>query len=794
MPRCNFPRSAILVSWLSVMICRLAVADPPEAKGVFPAGGRRGTTVNVRILGCNFHDRAQFHQLNPAIESDPQIFPTETIWFEGPVIPQPASQTKEEYPQDYANRFTISSNAPLGSGYWKVSTSQGITASVPFVIGDLPEIVETEIAGDLLAVPVTLPVTINGRIFPREDIDRWSFSVDAGETVTCHVAALSLGSPLQSRLVVKDPLGKFVAESLSLAGDEAKIRFSGTRTGKYTVEIQDVNCGGLQNYVYRLTVTAGPHIDTVYPLGGRRGSELSAELTGANLESNRISTQLPSTAESSLVYQVRSASGIVSNSIEFDKSDLPELLEEDVGAKLDCPHPAVWNGRILNPGEVDRWLFQAHKGDELDFDLHAARLGTALDSVIQIFDSSNKLLVENDDLGNAQTDSRLRFTVPADGAYSITVQDRLTDRGGHRYGYRLYVKSAKSPSFQISLNNDFINLERGKTSNLKVTLDRGPGFQEDVTLLFSDLPEGVTVQPTVITKQQKEINLTFQADSSSKIQTIPIKVMAQTQSEGRSIQEPVQFASTMGGKSNMPLWLSIAMPTPFRFQGIFETKFMPRGSSYVRHYTIDRNGYTGPLEARLADQQGRHLQGVKGDPVTISPGENEFDFTVRLPSWMEIGRTSRTTLMILGKVIDHDGSEHVVSYSSNAQNDQMIALVDPEKMALTLSNRSLAAVAGQLVRIPFRLQRGRELKHPTRVEIVLPAGMLGVSAKSVTVPANQEQSELLLKIDENQKGPFLAPITIRATSMDEKNLPVISESPLELVPQRGISVLQPISD
>ena len=87
----------------------------------------------------------------------------------------PESQRAEDYPKDMRGEVVIAHDADLGPRSWRLWTSQGATASRKFVIGDLPEIIEDEIDGDPVAVRVKLPVTINGRIFPRGNIDLWSF-------------------------------------------------------------------------------------------------------------------------------------------------------------------------------------------------------------------------------------------------------------------------------------------------------------------------------------------------------------------------------------------------------------------------------------------------------------------------------------------------------------------------------------------------------------------------------------------------------------------------------------------
>ncbi|MDB5390237.1 MAG: hypothetical protein JWM11_5883 [Planctomycetaceae bacterium] len=753
-------------------------ADPPEAKYIFPAGGRRGTVVPVRIGGCNFHDRAVFHLAGSGVKAAGEIARTDTLWFEGPVIPQPASQAKEDYPLDYANSMDIAADAALGPRWWKVSTSQGVTTSMPFVIGDLPEVVEQELPGEPAAVTVTLPTTVNGRIFPREDIDLWSFDAAAGQVVTCAVDALRLGSPLMARLELLDPQGKSMSESLALPGDDALIRFTAPVAGKYSIKIHDVSFGGLQTYVYRLTITAGPYLDHVFPLGGRRGSDVALELAGANLPDARPTVKLPTAADSVFDYRV-THSGVSSNGVALELDDLPEFVE--AAAEQQATFPAILNGRIQRPGEADQWAFQAKKGEELDFDLRAARLGSPLDSMLQILGPDQKVLAENDDSGNAQSDSRVRFQVPADGVYRVRITDRLEDRGGPRFAYRLRVTTTAQPDYQLIVNSDAVTLERGKPTPLKVTVDRGPGVTEDVTLQIEGLPAGVTVTPTVVPKQQREVNLSFQATDKVKIACATLKITAKTTVNGKEIVRPVTVSSRPSDGQPAPVWLAVAMPTPFRFVGIFETKFMPRGSAYVRHYSIQRNGFAGAMEARLADNQGRHLQGVSGDAVAVSPGQSEFDFTVKLPPFMEIGRTSRTTLSVMGTVVDFDGSQHVVSYSSNAQNDQMIALVDPGRLAISLERRTLSVSRGAQGTVAFRLQRSNGLKQPVQIEALVPNGMRGVVATKISVPPTADQGQIEIKFDAQTIGPFQAPVLIRATTVDDRNLPVVADVPLELV-------------
>ena len=121
--------------------------------------------------------------------------------------------------------------------------------------------------------------------------------------------------------------------------------------------------------------------------------------------------------------------------------------------------PAMLNGRIDHPGDVDYWAVEAKKGDTLDLDLRAARLGSPLDSVLSIEDAQGKPLAKNDDRLPGQADSQLTFKVPADGIYYIRVEDRFASRGGSTYAYRLRVAPAQG-DYRLTFATDAVTLSR----------------------------------------------------------------------------------------------------------------------------------------------------------------------------------------------------------------------------------------------------------------------------------------------------------------------------------------------
>src|SRR5262249_38899876 len=150
----------------------------------------------------------------------------------------------------------------------------------------------------------------------------------------------------------------------------------------------------------------------------------------------------------------------------------------------------------------------------------------------------------------------------------------------------------------------------------------------------------------------------------------------------------------------------------------------------------------GPIEVSLTDNQARHLQGVTGPTIVVPPGVSEFTYAVQLPPWMETGRTCRVCVMGVGKIKDADGREHEVSFSSIAQNEQLVAVIEPDPLGVETSVSTLVAAAGKSVLLPVRVVRSKGLRGEVKVDLLVPAHIRDVRADPVVIPAGQERAQL----------------------------------------------------
>ena len=221
------------------------------------------------------------------------------------------------------------------------------------------------------------------------------------------------------------------------------------------------------------------------------------------------------------------------------------------------------------------------------------------------------------------------------------------------------------------------------------------------------------------------------------------------------------------------LAVAVAVPTPFKFTASYDQAYTPRGCQ-VRHYHLDRNGYSGPLEVRLADKQVRYKQGANGPTIVVPPGDDQFDYPVTFPPFMEILRTSRTNLMATGVITDPDGSAHGVTYTTEHQDEQIVAVIAPCRINLTLDPASIEAEPGKSVPINIQMNRDKGTTGDVRLELACPRHIVGISAAPVTVAAGQNAGTLRLKISDGAVGPFNMPLTVRATAIDGRGYPVVA--------------------
>ncbi len=357
--------------------------------------------------------------------------------------------------------ITIDADAEPGPRQVRLETALGLSNALTFVVGAVPEFTEKEEKASKAdsELTVTLPAIVNGRLIPGDvdrmqfplrqpgqyapgDIDRYRFAARKGQDLVCIVSARDLMPYLadavpgwiQATLTLSDASGREIAY-----GDDYRyqpdpvLHVKIPADGDYVLEIKDALYRGREDFVYRIAIGEFPYITSVFPLGGPAGSKTAVQVSGWNLQTTRV-TMDATRAEPGVSSVTATGRELPANRVPFAVDTLPETLEREPNSPpKDAQRltlPVIVNGRIQEPGDVDFFSFQGKAGQPVVAEVHARRLGSPLDSSLELIGPTGARIAFNDDFEDKASgllthhaDSYLAATLPSDGTYLL----RLTD-------------------------------------------------------------------------------------------------------------------------------------------------------------------------------------------------------------------------------------------------------------------------------------------------------------------------------------------------------------------------------
>jgi len=496
---------------------------------------------------------------------------------------------------------TIEPDAKPGPQQLRLATPLGLSNPVVFSVGQLPEVIEqdevsipepmpnrargpapnrapNQVVGEVpapLPIPadtaqiVTLPAIINGRIVPSEvrggqgaprqpnqylpgDVDRYRFQARKGQELVVAVSARDLMPYLADAVPgwFQATVALFDAGSHELAYDDdyrfqpdPVLRYRVPADGEYTIEIKDALYRGREDFVYRIAVGELPFVTSIFPLGGPARTKTMVQATGWNLPTNTL-TMDASDAEPGIYPLSMRRGELLSNRVPFVLDSLRDTPErEPNNAQKEAQKltlPIIVNGRIQAAGDVDLYSLSGRAGDQIVAEVVARRLGSPLDSVIELTDGAGRRLAINDDhtdkgsgLITHQADSKITFSLPASGTYFIRVAD-IQRKGGPEYGYRLRV-SPPQPDFELRITPSEINANAGTSVPVAVHALRKDGFSGDIVLGLKNAPEGFTLSGGVVPPGQDQVRLTLNVPPVRLAEPISLSLEGRATIQGKTI-------------------------------------------------------------------------------------------------------------------------------------------------------------------------------------------------------------------------------------------------------------------
>ena len=785
----RFFLSLLILIFLPLASQGQQVATDPTSTHIFPAGGRRGTTVGVRIGGECLPPLTRVRAESEGVTFPEVLGPRAKPRGETSLRRRPG-ELHINYPKEWESRVEIAANAPLGPRLWWLACARGGTGGRPFLIGDLPEFIETESnSAPEKAEQLTLPVTLNGQIDGERDMDYFTFSATEGEVIVADVIATRIGSPLNAVLEFHDEKGRRLQVQEIRMGSDPVIALRVPATGKIRFSVANLSAPGGPHFVYRITLSKEPYARLAFPGGGRIGESRELELLVLTGEANfgvlKKSVQFPMSAGS---FSWRPAGG--TGDLQLEAGLLPELVEQEPNDEMVAATKvatfAQINGRLENAGDADWFAFDARQGMPLTIACQNAGVGLPTLPILSICNAAGQELAKASAIDVPDRLPRIdAWAPPADGTYFLRVRDvQQGVAGGLEFVYRISVVSAQ-PDFELVLKTDAANHLPGSRTELDVTVLRRGGFAGPVTVTAQGLPEGVRAEPleiaagvpsgklVLVSEKDKvpPVDALLKIIGTADIAGQPLTRIASSPHLGRDVE-----GVSIGKSSTESFHLTVLHKPLFRLFCSEAYQYAHRGTIHQYQMEVERlDGFSGPIMLQIADRQNKDLDGVEILETTIPAGESKILLPLYLPETMHINVQAHSNVYAQG----------IAYFKDSLGNDQSTCIVS-EMRCMIRTLPTVARLHADHDEIQFapdgqascslRLDRTSLFGGPLTIELVPGAFTNGITAEPAVIPAGEKEAIVKLRAAPGAKIIQTAPLRLRGTGHLGNGTTVVTEA------------------
>lgn len=278
------------------------------------------------------------------------------------------------------------------------------------------------------------------------------------------------------------------------------LSFSAPKDGEYRIEIRDAIYRGREDFVYRLYTEKN-----------------------FSLKEKQIQIAKP---------------------LRFSHLDLAEIQGEKTTYPLELSFPCLISNVFLKNQSTHTYTANFAKGEKIVFETFARRGGSPADSLIQIFDSDNKLICSNDDYKRANfsllaqhADSYCSIDVKKSGKYIIKVSE-IQRKSGKDYKYLLRIDRPQ-PDFDAFLYPSAINAQPGTFVPINLRLERFDNFNGDIKIKIKNAPDGASLSGGIIPADSTQNTFTIFVPPNLKTGIYPIQLSVSAEIEDRTIERDI---------------------------------------------------------------------------------------------------------------------------------------------------------------------------------------------------------------------------------------------------------------
>jgi len=590
---------SLIIALLVLVFADTLFAQLPSTQlsTITPAGGTRGTTVEVIVAGADQDD------LMALVFSHPGVVATQVSTAAGEFDASPVLVN---------NKFQVAIAGDVPAGIYQVRAAGRFGVSSPrmFVVVAREQIVgvgnnhtlETaqEVQGDTDVVGIT----------DASKRDYFKINLTAGQRIIVDCLAQRIGSRANSVLTILDEQGGELAQNNDGIGKDSLVDFTATNAGSYIITVRDFVYRGGAEYLYRLQIKTGSHVDYVLPSVGKLGTTSEYTVVGRNLPGGKPLTgvvvdgiqleyltqniQFPAVGVSATKVQRGLAEGSITSSdisvsgdnFTFSVSDLPvvtESVDNDSGQTATrVVAPCVVSGQFYPANDVDWFEFTATKGQVYIIEVLSHRLGLSVDAIMlvqkvvtaedgkitvsavaSVDDPSNRNAGIGQEFDATTDDPVYRLNAPEDATYRIRITDQFSrSRSDPRLQYELRIRP-ENP--HLILTADLKQIKTANANEVKifspvlrkadallinVRVQRNEGFTGPVTVSVEGLPAGVTCAAVELSASQSVASLVLNTTADVKAWQGNIQIFGSAKAGEEQMKVQAKYAAVTWGTAN----------------------------------------------------------------------------------------------------------------------------------------------------------------------------------------------------------------------------------------------------
>jgi hypothetical protein len=755
---------------------------PPSILRVSPSGLERGTTATFTLEGRNLAGAKNVIFDVPGFTAKVIAVTDVSEKITGP---RAGVDTEAQVPlgkkQAAKVEITVAKDVEPGIHWFRIHTPLGTSGTAVLAVGALPEVQEPEKKPAERAAParlITLPATLIGTIARPGDTDEYQFAGKAGQELVFQVVASELGSKLESLLILRDPAG----QELAKAGEndssaDAVLTYKLPRDGNYTLSVNDRERSGGQDYFYRVNAGALPYVASVFPLQVRAGGAAEVTVTGVNLGGvHQVKIDTPKSVErwTTVPMQVKTSDGRRLDKVKVAVGNEPEMLERESngtpGQAQRVSLPVTIDGHIDGgdqPGaDADYFRFHARQGQALTIAVAASRLGSPLDSVIEVLDSQ----------GNPIPRATLRCLTQT----ITTLSDRdsrmegirLTSIAGVVEGDYLMIGDELDQVAFVSDQPDSDVMMRSTGGLRRAFLGTSPDVHAINTPVYKVqiLPPDASFPPNGL----PVFRLTWRNDDGGPGYGPDSRLDFVAPKDGDYLVRLADVRGLAGTDFAYSLTIRDAMPD-YQLTSLPDNPNIPQGGLLPVTVSANRlEGYEGPIEIEVKGLP----KGVTASPATI-PAEQASTVVLLKAGQDASPDTPPAAIQIIGRA--KVNGRDLVRVANENTPLQVAAIMPPPDVVVTVEPTQIALSPGHDAKVTLHVNRQNGFKGRVPCFVRnLPPGIriVNIGLNGILVHEDQSSRTFVLHAEEWAK-PISQPIYVVAQV--ESNSPTLHPSePLAL--------------